>query len=63
MASDFASKIRKAAEQGVAEAQFKLGLMCAEGEGVPQDDTEAVKWYSKAAVQGLVEAQENLAHM
>jgi hypothetical protein len=30
------------------------------GEGVPQDDAEAVKWYRKAAVQGHAGAQFNL---
>ncbi len=33
------------------------------GDGVPQDDKEAVKWYEKAAVQGLAEAQFNLGVM
>ena len=30
------------------------------GEGVPEDDREAVKWYRKAADQGLALAQYNL---
>ena len=34
-----------AAEQGIARAEFNLGLMYATGEGVPQDDAEAVRWY------------------
>ena len=33
------------------------------GRGVPQDDTEAVKWYRKAAEQGHAEAQNNLGVM
>jgi TPR repeat protein len=40
---------RRAAEQGEARAQFKLGMMNELGVGVPQDDTEAVDWYRKAA--------------
>ena len=48
---------RKAAEQGHAEAQFNLGEMYRNGEGVPQDDVEALKWYRKAAEQGHAEAQ------
>ena len=40
---------RQAAEQGVAEAQYKLGYCYAEGEGVEQDKKEAVKWFRKAA--------------
>jgi len=53
----------KAAEQGDAEAQANLGFMYANGEGVPQDDVEAVKWYRKAAEQGYAKAQHNLGFM
>jgi uncharacterized protein len=28
-----------------------------QGQGVPEDDAEAVKWYRKAAEQGLARAQ------
>jgi hypothetical protein len=48
---------RKAAEQGVPQAQYNLGWMYAMGSGVPQSDTEAVQWFQKAAAQGDVEAQ------
>ena len=51
------------AEQGHADAQFNLGLMYAKGEGVPQDDAEAVKWYRLAAEQGEARAQTNLGFM
>ena len=37
------------AEQGDASAQFGLGVLYAQGEGVPQDDKEALKWYTKMA--------------
>ncbi len=47
---------RKAAEQGYAKAQYNLGGMYDKGQGVPQDDAEAVKWYRKAAEQGDAEA-------
>ncbi|HHF6559516.1 TPA: tetratricopeptide repeat protein, partial [Haemophilus influenzae] len=40
------------AEQGDANVQFNLGVMYAEGQGVKQDDVEAVKWFRKAAEQG-----------
>ena len=33
------------------------------GEGVPQDDKEAVKWYRLAAEQGDASAQGILGHM
>ena len=39
------------AEQGDAFAQYSLGIMYKEGTGVPQNDTEAVKWFRKAAEQ------------
>ena len=42
---------RKAAEEGAAEAQFNLGLLYRSGEGVSQDDTEAMIWFLKAAQQ------------
>jgi cell division protein FtsZ len=47
----------KAAEQGHADAQFRLGEAYRKGEGVPADKTEAVKWYRLAAEQGHANAQ------
>ena len=41
-------------------AQYNLGLLCFNGKGVPQDYTEAAKWYRKAATQGLTQAQFQL---
>lgn len=35
---------RELAEQGDAKAQIKLGLMYELGQGVPQDNAEALKW-------------------
>ena len=37
------------AEQGDAYAQFNLGFMYYNGQGVLQDHKEAVKWFTKAA--------------
>ena len=54
---------RKAAEQGIANAQFALGVMYERGEGVPENDSEAVKWYRKAAEQGDASAQFTLGAM
>lgn len=48
------------ANQGNASAQFNLGVMYDNGQGVPQDYAEAVKWYRKAAAQGDAQAQNNL---
>ena len=51
------------AEQGDAEAQYNLGFMYDHGQGVPQDDAEAVKWFRKAAEQGYARAQNDLGVM
>jgi hypothetical protein len=50
-AGNFA-EMRAAAEQGDASAQSKLGQMYLNGDGVPQDLAEAVKWIRLAAEQG-----------
>ncbi len=55
--------LRSAAEQGDAEVQFNLGLMYEQGQGVPQDYAEAVRWYRLAAEQGFTAAQVNLGMM
>ncbi|WP_415184069.1 tetratricopeptide repeat protein [Phaeovulum sp.] len=41
-------------------AQHNLGIIYANGLGVPQDHAEAVKWYRLAADQGYASAQNNL---
>jgi TPR repeat protein len=41
-------------------AQFNLGWMYTNGKGVPQDYSEAVKWFRKAAEQIDFEAMSNL---
>ncbi len=52
---------QRAADSGLAWAQFNLGLMYRKGEGVAQSDTEAAYWYRLAAMQDFAEAQERLA--
>jgi len=54
---------RMYAMQGYADAQYYLGVMYAKGDGVAEDDAEAVKWYRKAAEQGHDGAQYNLGLM
>ena len=51
------------AEQGDASAQFNLGLMYFEGQGVARDYNQAVKRFQKAAEQGDADAQYNLGFM
>ena len=53
----------KAAEQGLGEAQYNLGVMYASGEGVQKNDKTVVMWYTKAAEQGNAKAQSNLGSM
>ena len=51
------------AEQGDAEAQFRLAAMYGDGRAIPQDHAEELKWYRKAAEQGMADAQYNLGYM
>lgn len=60
--SDFRENLQ-AAEQGNAAAQFNLGVMYENGQGVRQDYVQAVQWYRKASEQGDAQAQYNLGLM
>ena len=40
---------RKAADRGLVDAQFNLGVIYDAGEGVTQDYAEAAKWYRRFA--------------
>ena len=55
--------LRRAAEQGDAEAQKKLGDAYLRGDGVPRDLDGAARWYRLAADQGDALAQSNLGVM
>ena len=64
--ADFGNALRyyrMAAEKNVAESQLGLGSMYKAGEGVPENEAEAVMWFRKAAEQGNAAAQMNLASM
>tara|TARA_R110000787_G_scaffold44020_1_gene107788 strand:+ start:4825 stop:5658 length:834 start_codon:yes stop_codon:yes gene_type:complete len=52
-----------AAEQGDAEAQYKMGYISYTGAGVEQNYSEALRWYRLAADQGHVTATNNLGVM
>jgi len=54
---------RSLADQGLAVAQFNLGLMYVNGQGVSKDEIEAMKWYRLAADQGRSDAQYQLGHL
>lgn len=45
------------AQQGDADAQYDLGGLYEQGEGVPHNTIEAARWYRRAAEQGHVGAQ------
>ena len=45
------------AELGFSFAQYNLGRMYYEGDGVSQDYKKAAEWYNKAAIQGNSYAQ------
>ena len=48
------------AESGDATTQLHIAIEYATGVGVAKDDTEATRWFRKAAVQGNAQAQHNL---
>ncbi|MBI4676911.1 MAG: SEL1-like repeat protein [Elusimicrobia bacterium] len=54
---------RTAAEQGDAVAQYNLGVLHENGQGVAKDYALAASWYRKAADQGYSPAQNNLANL
>ena len=54
---------KRLAEHGRVSAQFRLGAMYNQGEGVAQNYTKAARWYRRAAKQGHPGAQNNLGSM
>ena|GEM_PF-3572907 len=54
------SAFEQQATSGDAAAQCGLGMMYIKGQGVPQDDTQAVAWFRMAAEQGNAHGQYNL---
>ena len=65
-AGDFAKALQEwtpLAEAGDAYAQYNLGVMYQNGDGVPPDPKETAKWYRLAAEQGHVNAQLGLGAM
>ncbi len=54
-------ELRPLADQGIAVAQYNLGLMAYQGQGIPRDYQEAAQWCRLAAEQGHAGAQVLLA--
>ncbi len=57
------AELLRKAKAGDAVAQVILGVMYDDGDGVPENDAEAVKWYRKAADQGFAPGQVALGVM
>jgi TPR repeat protein len=55
--------LHKAAEQGDVDAQYNLGMAYLDAKGVPKNETEALKWFLKAAKKGHVQAQSKLGYL
>jgi TPR repeat protein len=55
--------LRKAAEAGIAEAQYRLGTLYQSGRLAGQDPTNTLFWLEKAAAQHHVAALYNLGSM
>ncbi len=51
------------AEQGLAQAQFNLGLMYENGLSVQKDVNEARKWYQKSAAQEYSKSKQALERL
>ena len=52
-----------AAEAGHTHAQHNVGCLFAQGNGVQQSDSTALKWFEKAVEQGEMHAMYDLARM
>jgi TPR repeat protein len=54
---------RRAADKGNAFGERCMGLLYANGWGVPQDKREAARWWAKSAAQGDEDAIWNLREL
>ena len=59
----FSNDLLSEAKNGDVLAQYNLGWMYDNGEGVVQNYEKAFEWYSKAANQGNAQAQYNLGSL
>jgi uncharacterized protein len=55
--------VRQLAAEGDADAQYDLGRAYYEGDGVPKDYAEALRWFRKAADQLHLDANSDLGRM
>jgi TPR repeat protein len=54
--------MKRAAEQGAADAQFEMGRCYAEGMGVPENPEDAAKYYQRSAEQNYAPGQYALGN-
>jgi TPR repeat protein len=54
------AELKKQAAAGDAKAQYSLGVAYANGYGVSEDKSEALRWWRKAADQGYIKAEFRL---
>ncbi|PWU10700.1 MAG: hypothetical protein C5B50_24955 [Verrucomicrobia bacterium] len=55
-----AVQIKSKAERGDAQAQFQLGEMYEQGQAIPKSYAEALRWWLRAANQGLTAAERKV---
>ena len=60
---DKCREIIEMAEKGDMEAQYELGFMYYDGDGVKTDRKLALKWFTAAAMQGHKDARHQLGEM
>ena len=60
---DDAARLRHDIDLNDANVQFDLGYMYANGKGLEEDAGEGIKWYRKAAENGILSAMFNLGVM
>lgn len=58
-----ASRLQPLADAGNPEAQYELGVLYGNGDGVPQDLAQSLKWLRLAAKGGHAKAREGVAFM
>lgn len=58
--SQAAQILQPLAQNGNVIAQFRLGALYYQGQGVPEDEKQAIYWWKKAAAQGYAEAMYQL---
>ena len=61
--SEDARLCRVRAEQGDADAEYRLVSLYQQGKGVPQDYGEALRWYQRAAAQDNAKGQYAIGYM